>query len=380
MIKAEILNGLLSVIALTFSALVAVDSEQTFGYSYPNLKQSTNEFVTGLGGYVELVFPKNSTKFNDFQLLKAISSPENYQLIKPNSSRLSYYGWRRLLSHTKDYAAVCLPAKDSTNLNELYEVWGDISLPNSDRGNNPEFLGYIKVKKQVESFFDFYEQNKYSFWSKNPNEFAEKLTEEIKNNCYWTKNLLIKLDTEMEPQTYKIVQLLGAGQDGYVLKATPVNNEKNPTIAIKLWNFGNPKMYFPAKDYQIEREISARTVLAGHKENVTQLLSSKPQVISGMTGIVMEYVDGETLESFIDRKPEITYEDAARLIKQISGVTSAILLEDLTRPNIMVDKSGNIKFIDFSKWTRGSSISDYKIGKKLEGIERDIRNLVKWYT
>ena len=339
------------------------------------LKQSTNEFVTGLGGYVELVFPKNSTKFNDFQILKAIPSQEDYKLINPNSSRLKTYGWQRLLRHTKNSVVVSLPANGATNLYELYEVWGDYSPPGLDRENNPEFLGYIKVKKQAESFFDFYEQNKYSFWSKNPNEFAEKLTEEIKNDCYWIKNLHIKLDTKMEPQTYKIVQLLGAGQDGYVLKATPVNNEKNPTIAIKLWNFGNPKMYFPAKDYQIEREITARKELSWLKENVTQLLSNEPQVISGMTGIVMEYVDGETLESFIDRKPKITYEYAARLIKQISGVTSAIQLEDLTRLNIMVDKSGNIKFIDFSKWGYGSSI--YKTNQKLEGIERDIRNLVK---
>ncbi len=38
MMKTPVLNGLLSVIALTFSAIVAVDSEQTFGHNYPNLK------------------------------------------------------------------------------------------------------------------------------------------------------------------------------------------------------------------------------------------------------------------------------------------------------------------------------------------------------
>ncbi len=377
--KQLILSGL--VIAGISAALLAVDDDGS--HKTPYGLQNT-EFVAE-HGCVTLDFPCNKIPYNDFQLLKAnYTQTGKYSneshLDQPDAVKLKEFEWRRLLRGEKNRVEVSLPVRDAENRKSLYEVWGDYSHHGSKRDKDPKFLGYIKIIKQVNSFADFREQNQCSFFSKNPNEFSEKLLEQVDKKNYWIQDLLIILDSQKEPQKYQIEQLLGSGQDGYVLKAAPINNASNPIIAIKLWDFDlkNKRPTFSG-EYQIKQEIEARGFLPN--KNVAQLLSGQSQVISGMTGLIMEYIDGETLESFIDRKPTITHNFAKEMIRQILNVASGLKLYDLTRQNIMVEKQAEkeaccVKFIDFAKWEWGSSLSDNRISPRLDSIKKDIMNLV----
>lgn len=68
--------------------------------------------------------------------------------------------------------------------------------------------------------------------------------------------------------------------------------------------------------------------------------------------IVMEYIDGETVKERLEREGKIPVEDALKLILPIVSAmkevhTEGIIHRDISPDNIMVDKEGNAKLIDF---------------------------------
>ncbi|RYU08824.1 serine/threonine-protein kinase [Nocardioides iriomotensis] len=72
----------------------------------------------------------------------------------------------------------------------------------------------------------------------------------------------------------------------------------------------------------------------------------------GERWLVMEYVDGETLSSYVRRRGRLTPEQAAPLLRQCADALAAahaagIVHRDVKPSNVMVDRRGEVKLTDF---------------------------------
>ena len=72
--------------------------------------------------------------------------------------------------------------------------------------------------------------------------------------------------------------------------------------------------------------------------------------------VVMEYIDGQTLAQMLRDQPKQSLESMRGIIKQISSGLNAfhrqeMLHQDIRPENIMIDRSGTVKIIDFGSTT-----------------------------
>jgi len=145
-------------------------------------------------------------------------------------------------------------------------------------------------------------------------------------------------------QNYKIVSVLGKGGMGIVYKAYDV----------KLDRFVAIKMLSPAivdKSKLIERF---------KREAKHQAQLSHPNVVAvygfidymNLLGIVMEYVEGESLDKLIERKKRLHLYDAVYILRQILlGIgyahSKGFVHRDIKPSNIIMNREGVAKITDF---------------------------------
>lgn len=143
---------------------------------------------------------------------------------------------------------------------------------------------------------------------------------------------------------YQIIEELGKGGMGKVFKA--YDTKINEKIAIKLI-----KPEIAADKKTIERfsnELKfARKI---RHNNVCQMFDIGED--KGTHFITMEYVSGEELKSFIRRSRQLTVGTSITIAKQIcDGLTEAhelgVVHRDLKSSNIMIDRDGNARIMDF---------------------------------
>ncbi len=181
---------------------------------------------------------------------------------------------------------------------------------------------------------------------------------------------------------YEIIESLGTGGMGKVYRA--YDNKIKEEIALKLLR---PEIATNKKtierfsnEIRLSRKITHRNVCRMHDLNEHQELQY----------ITMEYVPGEDLKSFIRRVGHLPPGKAISIGRQIcEGLTEAhalgVIHRDLKPQNIMIDKSGNAKIMDFgiARSLRAEGITgegtiigtpEYMSPEQVEGRETDQRS------
>jgi len=181
---------------------------------------------------------------------------------------------------------------------------------------------------------------------------------------------------------YEVIEELGKGGMGRVYKA--LDKEINEEVAIKLL-----KPEIASDESTVERfrnELKFARKIA-HKNVCKMYHLSKEEETPYIT---MEYVPGENLKSLVKRKGKLTDEEAISIAKQVSeGLVEAhrlgVVHRDLKPQNIMIDKQGDAKIMDFgiarSVEAPGVTVTGMMIGtpdyispEQAEGEEADQRS------
>jgi serine/threonine protein kinase/Tfp pilus assembly protein PilF len=156
---------------------------------------------------------------------------------------------------------------------------------------------------------------------------------------------------------YQIIEELGKGGMGKVYRA--VDKKLNEEMALKLIK---PEIASDKKtigrfsnELKLARKISHRNV-----GRMYELMEEE-----GTHFITMEYVPGEDLKSFIRRAGPLSAGKTIFIAKQVcEGLTEAhrlgVVHRDLKPQNIMIDKEGNARIMDFG-------IARFIIGKGITG-------------
>jgi len=200
-----------------------------------------------------------------------------------------------------------------------------------------------------------------------------------------TKTLVTSLRDLMIGSTfagrYQVIEELGKGGMGKVYKVLDQKIEER--VALKLLNFevspGDKTLERFRNELKLARKISHRHVCRMYDLGEAE----------GIPYITMEYVSGEDLKSLIRRIGQFTVSRAVFLAKQIcEGLAEAhrlgVVHRDLKPQNIMIDRDGNVRIMDFgiARSMRTQGITDtgeifgtpeYMSPESLEGKDVDQR-------
>lgn len=144
---------------------------------------------------------------------------------------------------------------------------------------------------------------------------------------------------------YKIEKEIGRGGMGAVFLATRADKEFEKNVAVKLIKRGLDT------DEIIKRFRNERQILAGLEHpNITRLIDGGA-TDDGLPYLVMDYVEGEPLTKFCEKR-ELSVEERLKLFLQICSAVryahqNLIIHRDLKPSNILVTKAGVPKLLDF---------------------------------
>lgn len=144
---------------------------------------------------------------------------------------------------------------------------------------------------------------------------------------------------------YRIVRRLGAGGMGEVYLAERADDEYTHQVAIKLVRGG-------LVSAQVQRRLrTERQILAGLQHpNIARLLDGG-RTPDGTPYLVMEYIDGEPIDVYCDRR-RLTLEERIALLRTVCSAVhyahqNLIVHRDLKPSNILITADGTLKLLDF---------------------------------
>ena len=163
---------------------------------------------------------------------------------------------------------------------------------------------------------------------------------------------------------YELIEKLGEGGMGTVFKAK--HPRLNSVVALKILLpeiAGDPVLV-----QRLERE--ARLAARLQEADIVHVLDV--QQVEGQHFIVMEYVEGESLEARLAREGRLPEEEALRITRDVARALSIahqnnIIHRDMKPSNILLTRSGKVKVGDFglSKDTAASEKSLTQSGASL---------------
>jgi serine/threonine protein kinase/DNA-directed RNA polymerase subunit RPC12/RpoP len=144
---------------------------------------------------------------------------------------------------------------------------------------------------------------------------------------------------------YRLIRLIGNGGFAHVFLAADESNKK---YAIKI-----PRTDRPQSAVQVERFLQeARNHAALKHPGIVSVSEVSRDEDSGQDFIVMDYVEGSTLNQLLKDQGPMPAEDAAAMMTKIASAvhyahTNQIFHRDIKPSNILLDKSGNPYVSDF---------------------------------
>jgi eukaryotic-like serine/threonine-protein kinase len=138
---------------------------------------------------------------------------------------------------------------------------------------------------------------------------------------------------------YIIKQFIGAGGMGEVYKAE--HPHLNRTVAVKVLFQDSQKARFQNEAY-IQASIRHENIAAMYEYTVFE---NKPCII-------MEFIEGQTLDKYIQQKGKLKNDELLAIFKQIVGAIAhlhqnQIIHRDIKPSNIKIMNDGTIKLLDF---------------------------------
>jgi len=142
---------------------------------------------------------------------------------------------------------------------------------------------------------------------------------------------------------YEVGSLLGAGGMGEVYRAKDTKLGRDVALKILPASFTND----PERVARFRRE--AQVLASLNHPHIAQIHGLEE--VDGAQFLVLEFVDGESLEKRIARGP-IPVDEALSIAKQIAEALEAahekgIIHRDLKPANIALTKDGQVKVLDF---------------------------------
>lgn len=173
--------------------------------------------------------------------------------------------------------------------------------------------------------------------------FSEPVRDELKTQIF---------QKERSIGNYKLLKMIGEGANGMVFLCQNVDTQEK--FAMKILRVNVTKN-------DKEKKVAIKSFI-NESNAISQL--NHPNIIDfiefGYSGqgiarrpyIVMEYVEGESLASYIDNPGRLNIKDKIHVIRQIADALDSVHLNniyhrDIKPENILVDKSLNIKITDF---------------------------------
>jgi eukaryotic-like serine/threonine-protein kinase len=144
---------------------------------------------------------------------------------------------------------------------------------------------------------------------------------------------------------YRILRKLGSGGMGDVYLAERADDEYQQRVAIKLVRAG---AFTPQVQGRLrtERQILARL----QHPNIARLLDGG-RAPDGTPYLVMEYIEGEPIDAFCDRR-RLPLADRIALVRTVCAAVhyahqNLIVHRDLKPNNILITSAGDVKLLDF---------------------------------
>lgn len=140
--------------------------------------------------------------------------------------------------------------------------------------------------------------------------------------------------------------------------------------------------YDDSDDIYLITEFKKLALLSGEPEIATVYYITSGEIAGNLKNCyIMDFIEGTTLQSFLEQRPTLIFEVAFDVLLQLAnGMEKAhnygIFHNDLHNENIMIDKYGYLKLIDFLWWDYNLS-SDVNRNKDLDDFKRIANELFK---
>ena len=199
----------------------------------------------------------------------------------------------------------------------------------------PQLKG--EVTKLLESIFDS------EGWLENPEDYKRNIYKEISDDVQLLSTQGSLLGTRVG--SYCIEKQIGKGGMGIVYLAEHASEEIDHQVAIKIIQNGK------ATEENIQRFKREQQILAGlHHPGIARLYDAGTTE-DGFPYIIMEYVNGTPVDRYcsrhncsIDQKLDI-FRDILQAVRYAHE--NLVIHRDLKPGNILIDRSGNVKILDF---------------------------------
>jgi eukaryotic-like serine/threonine-protein kinase len=163
---------------------------------------------------------------------------------------------------------------------------------------------------------------------------------------------------------YRLLELLGEGGMAHVFRAHDELLDR--AVAVKVLRAG----FGADRDFVARFRQEARSVASLHHPNIATVYDTGTD---GVDYIVMQLVDGEDLERMIRRLGRIPVHTAARIVVDVSRALQAahergIIHRDVKPANILVDRDGEVRVVDFGIARAANAIGVTTAGMMLGSV------------